>query len=228
MDLSFLYIVKHISLKYYRIQFRNFYVFIILIVVRRKKARVIIVISENTAYKLWYWNLKCESFTAPEIVGFVLISLMFLCCLLSAIIYLLVFFCFGNVVLSLFSAYEFECIFSVFRPFNTKIFFFYESWMTWPAPLCWDANDMWSLQCQSCDKTTNEMSAFYSDRILFITGITWSPSVTARLPPGKKQFWTSIIHNAICLVHVKSNSKMNAMVDNLHIYQIKLRMGNMY
>jgi hypothetical protein len=32
--------------------------------------------------------------------------------------------------------------------------------------------------------------------ILLITGTTCSPSLTARLPPGRKQFWTSITSSA--------------------------------
>src|ERR1043166_4429915 len=55
-----------------------------------------------------------------------------------------------------------------------------------------DANEIWPPVCQSCVSTTLE-NAFAS---LLITGTTCSPSFTARLPPGRKQFCTSITSSA--------------------------------
>src|SRR5215207_5502578 len=51
---------------------------------------------------------------------------------------------------------------------------------------------MWPPVCQSCVSTTLENIL---DRRL-ITGTTCSPSFTARLPPGRKQFCTSITRSA--------------------------------
>src|SRR5215207_7153653 len=51
---------------------------------------------------------------------------------------------------------------------------------------------MWPPVCQSCVSTTLENTL---ERRL-ITGTTCSPSFTARLPPGRKQFCTSITRSA--------------------------------
>src|SRR5689334_24260456 len=51
---------------------------------------------------------------------------------------------------------------------------------------------MWPPVCQSCVSTTLE-NALAS---LLMTGTTCSPSFTARLPPGRKQFCTSITSSA--------------------------------
>src|SRR5437762_4688003 len=59
-------------------------------------------------------------------------------------------------------------------------------------PECTDANETWPGVCQSCVITTLE-NAFAS---LLMTGTTCSPSFTARLPPGRKQFCTSITRSA--------------------------------
>src|SRR5258707_2295858 len=55
-----------------------------------------------------------------------------------------------------------------------------------------DANETWPGVCQSCVITT--LAKLLA--ILLITGTTCSPSLTARLPPGRKQFWTSITRSA--------------------------------
>src|ERR1700760_1278329 len=55
-------------------------------------------------------------------------------------------------------------------------------------PSCADANETCPAVCQSCVITTlpNPLA------ILLMIGTTCSPSFTARLPRGRKQFWTSI------------------------------------
>ena len=62
----------------------------------------------------------------------------------------------------------------------------------WTHPRWTEANDTWFTQCQSCVKTT--FLNFF--RRLLITGMTWLPSGTAKLPPSKKQFCTSMISRA--------------------------------
>src|ERR1700722_13770478 len=55
-----------------------------------------------------------------------------------------------------------------------------------------DANETWPAVCQSCVITTlvNPLAS------RLMTGTTGSPSFTARLPPGRKQFWTSMTSSA--------------------------------
>src|SRR5712671_4317667 len=59
-------------------------------------------------------------------------------------------------------------------------------------PAWTDANEIWPGVCQSCVITT--FAKPFAIRL--ITGMTCSPSLTARLPPGRKQFWTSITSRA--------------------------------
>src|SRR6266403_3800681 len=59
-------------------------------------------------------------------------------------------------------------------------------------PAWTDANEIWPGVCQSCVITTFEKPF----AIRLITEMTCSPSLTARLPPGRKQFWTSITRRA--------------------------------
>src|SRR5713226_8470459 len=59
-------------------------------------------------------------------------------------------------------------------------------------PAWTDANEIWPGVCQSCVITT--LAKLFAMRL--ITGMTCSPSLTARLPPGRKQFWTSITSSA--------------------------------
>src|SRR5258708_146786 len=59
-------------------------------------------------------------------------------------------------------------------------------------PAWTDANEIWPGVCQSCVITT--LAKPFAIRL--ITGMTCSPSLTARLPPGRKQFWTSITSRA--------------------------------
>src|SRR5258708_620740 len=55
-----------------------------------------------------------------------------------------------------------------------------------------EANETWPTVCQSCVITTLVKAL----AIRLITGTTCSPSLTARLPPGRKQFCTSITRSA--------------------------------
>ncbi len=55
-----------------------------------------------------------------------------------------------------------------------------------------EANETWPGVCQSCVITT--LAKLLAIRLM--TGTTCSPSFTARLPPGRKQFWTSITSSA--------------------------------
>ena len=89
-------------------------------------------------------------------------------------------------------------------------------WCTYP--LCWEANDTWSGQCQSCVKTTTSNC----DLIEFITGMTSSPLGTAKLPPFKKQFWTSIINNAEVLALPKDILYTNKADKNKQTWLIRL------
>src|ERR1700709_1792850 len=59
-------------------------------------------------------------------------------------------------------------------------------------PLWLEANETWPAVCQSCVITTLAKPL----AILLITAMTWSPSFTARLPPGRKQFCTSMTSRA--------------------------------
>src|ERR1700712_176306 len=59
-------------------------------------------------------------------------------------------------------------------------------------PLWLEANETCPAVCQSCVITTLAKPL----AILLITETTWSPSFTARLPPGRKQFCTSITSRA--------------------------------
>src|SRR6202165_3093636 len=59
-------------------------------------------------------------------------------------------------------------------------------------PAWTDANEIWPGVCQSCVITT--FAKLFEMRL--ITGTTCSPSLTARLPPGRKQFWTSMTRSA--------------------------------
>src|ERR1700760_1232532 len=58
-------------------------------------------------------------------------------------------------------------------------------------PPCAEAKDTCPAVCQSWVITT----LLKPLAILLMTGTTCSPSFTARLPPGRKQFWTSITSN---------------------------------
>ena len=53
------------------------------------------------------------------------------------------------------------------------------------------------IERPTCVSTVTDILPPYVVRILFITGMTCCPSGTARLPPGRKQFWTSIINRAV-------------------------------
>src|SRR3981081_180259 len=59
-------------------------------------------------------------------------------------------------------------------------------------PAWTDANEIWPGVCQSCVITT--LAKPFAMRL--ITETTCSPSLTDRLPPGRKQFWTSITRRA--------------------------------
>src|SRR3954471_5966784 len=59
-------------------------------------------------------------------------------------------------------------------------------------PECWDANETWSAVCQSWVSTTLAKDFAKS----LITGTIAAPSLTAKLPPGTKQFCTSITSKA--------------------------------
>src|SRR5215813_3385385 len=59
-----------------------------------------------------------------------------------------------------------------------------------------DANDTWPGVCQSCVSTTCSKAGA---RRLMI-GMIWSPSFTAREPPGVKQFCTSTTRRTSCAV----------------------------
>src|SRR3954469_14304835 len=59
-------------------------------------------------------------------------------------------------------------------------------------PGCWDANETWSAVCQSWVRTT--LAKDFANAL--ITGTIAAPSLTAKLPPGTKQFCTSITSSA--------------------------------
>src|ERR1700681_2661376 len=59
-------------------------------------------------------------------------------------------------------------------------------------PAWTDANEIWPAVCQSCVITTFAKPL----AMRLMTGTTCSPSLTARLPPGRKQFWTSMTSSA--------------------------------
>ena len=67
-------------------------------------------------------------------------------------------------------------------------------------PLCVEAKEIWSSQCQSSTTITVSNKSQFGFLSLFlselITGITSLPWPTAKLPPGKKQFWTLRISKA--------------------------------
>jgi hypothetical protein len=56
-----------------------------------------------------------------------------------------------------------------------------------------EANETWCGECQSCVITTLVKAL----AIRLITGMTWSPSFIASLPPGRKQFCTSTTMRAV-------------------------------
>src|ERR1700740_2356125 len=74
-----------------------------------------------------------------------------------------------------------------------------------------EANETWPGVCQSCVITTLANSL----AILLITGMTWSPPFTARLPPGRKQFCTSMTSSADAssiLIEAAAQADLAAMV----------------
>jgi hypothetical protein len=59
-------------------------------------------------------------------------------------------------------------------------------------PACCEAKETWSAACQSC-----VMITLANDFIsVLMIGMTAAPSLTAKLPPGTKQFCTSITSKA--------------------------------